>query len=479
MSLSFIILYLKTLMSLEAFLYTHFKLTRKKQFYSKMEYILAITGIVIGGAAGYLIAHFKSKSESSRLEERNQNLKEQLGEVEAEYDQLQQKSEQELTEERERANELDRKLASREADYKNLQERLNEQKKELAEMQEQLTTQFENLANKILEEKSEKFTKQNKEQIDQLLNPLGEKLEAFKKKVEETYNEENRQRATLKEQIRQMGELNQKMSEDAKNLTKALKGDSKTQGNWGEVILQRILEKSGLRKDEEYFTEQSVNTEDGRRIRPDVVVRLPDEKFLVIDSKVSLTGYEKYSSADDEEEQQQFLKEHINSIRTHVKGLSEKNYHHIHGEKSPDFVLLFIPIEPAFGVALQHDSNLYYEAFDKNIVIVSPSTLLATLATIDSVWKQEYQNKNAMEIAKRGGALYDKFVLFVESMNDIGQRIRQTQDSYDEAMGRLSTGAGNLVRQAEMIRKLGAKTSKQLPGNMTDEFEDDLLEEEQ
>ena len=202
-----------------------------------------------------------------------------------------------------------------------------------------------------------------------------------------------------------------------------------------------------------------------------MVVRLPDEKFLVIDSKVSLTAYEQFSSAEDEADQERALKEHINSIRTHVKGLSEKNYQHIHGDRSPDFVLLFIPIEPAFGAALQHDSNLYYEAFDKNIVIVSPSTLLATLATIDSVWKQEYQNKNAMEIAKRGGALYDKFVLFVESMNDIGQRIRQTQDSYDEAMGRLSTGAGNLVRQAEMIRKLGAKTSKQLPDGMEEDQE--------
>ena len=436
-----------------------------------MEYILAIAGIIIGGIAGYAIAHFKSKSESSRLEERNQNLSDQLQEAEAELDSLQQKKEEELEQERKRANELDKQLAERNADYRNLQERLSEQKKELGEMQEQLTTQFENLANKILEEKSEKSTKQNKEQMDQLLNPLGEKLEAFKKKVEETYDDENRQRATLKEQIKQMAELNKTMSEDAKNLTKALKGDSKTQGNWGEVILQRILEKSGLRKDEEYFVEQSVTMDDGRRIRPDVVVRLPDEKFLVIDSKVSLTAYEQFSSAEDEADQERALKEHINSIRTHVKGLSEKNYQHIHGDRSPDFVLLFIPIEPAFGAALQHDSNLYYEAFDKNIVIVSPSTLLATLATIDSVWKQEYQNKNAMEIAKRGGALYDKFVLFVESMNDIGQRIRQTQDSYDEAMGRLSTGAGNLVRQAEMIRKLGAKTSKQLPDGMEEDQE--------
>jgi DNA recombination protein RmuC len=444
-----------------------------------MEIVLVTVGIVVGGIAGYLIAHFKSKSESSRLEERNLNLKEQLEEVEAEYDQLQQKSEAELAGERERANELDRKLASRDADYKNLQERLNEQKKELGEMQEQLTSQFENLANKILEEKSEKFTKQNKEQIDQLLNPLGEKLEAFKKKVEETHKDEVEARGSLKQELKHLMELNKTMSEDAKNLTKALKGDNKAVGDWGEVILERILERSGLTKGREYETQKGFSKEDGMgHNKPDVVVYLPDEKFMVIDSKVSLKAYEKYSSSEDDKEREQHLKEHVNSIRSHVKGLSGKNYDQIHGTKSPDFVLLFVPIEPAFSAALQFDSNLYYEAFDQNIVIVSPSTLLATLATIDSVWKQEYQNKNAMEIAKRGGALYDKFVLFVESMNDIGQRIRQTQDSYDEAMNRLSTGAGNLVRQAEMIRKLGAKASKKLPDDLTDEFEDELLEEE-
>ena len=442
-----------------------------------MDYILAIAGIIIGGIAGFAIAHFKSKSESSRLEERNQNLNEQLNESETELNQLQQQKEEELTKERNRANELDKQLAERNADYRNLQERLNEQKKELAEMQEQLTTQFENLANKILEEKSEKFTKQNKEQIDQLLNPLGEKLEAFKKKVEETHKDEVEARGSLKNELKNLMELNQKMSEDAKNLTKALKGDNKAVGDWGEMILERILERSGLTKGREYETQKGFSKEDGMgHNKPDVVVYLPDEKFMVIDSKVSLKAYEKFSSSEEEAEQQQFLKEHVNSIRSHVKGLSGKNYEQIHGSKSPDFVLLFIPIEPAFSAALQYDSNLYYEAFDQNIVIVSPSTLLATLATIDSVWKQEYQNKNAMEIAKRGGALYDKFVLFVESMNDIGQRIRQTQDSYDEAMGRLSTGAGNLVRQAEMIRKLGAKSSKQLPDNITVD-EEELLEE--
>ncbi len=440
-----------------------------------MEYILAIVGIIIGGVAGFAIAHFKSKSESLMLEERNQNLSNQLQEVESELHQAQQKKEEELGQERHRANELDKQLAERNADYRNLQERLNEQKKELAEMQEQLTTQFENLANKILEEKSEKFTKQNKEQLDQLLNPLGEKLEAFKKKVEDTYDDENRQRAGLKEQLKQMAELNKTMSDDAKNLTKALKGDNKAVGDWGEIILERILERSGLTKGREYKTQQSFAKEGGGYDRPDVVVYLPDEKYMIIDSKISLKAYERYSSTDDQVEQQQALKEHVQSIRTHVKGLSEKSYQQIHGDRSPDFVLLFMPIEPAFGAALQYDSNLYYEAFDKNIVIVSPTTLLATLAVIDSVWKQEYQNKNAMEIAERGGALYDKFVGFVDSMNNVGQRIRQTQESYDEAMGRLSTGAGNLVRQAEMIRKLGAKTTKQLPGGMGED--EDLFED--
>lgn len=449
-----------------------------------MEYLLGIIGLIIGAMAGFFIAHFKSKSETSRLEERNSNLDEQLKDVEQKleqsvkesdqkYESLQKEKEEELRAERNEKSELSNQLAELNADYRNLKEKLTEQKAELAGMQEQLKIQFENLANKILEENTQKFTKQNKESLDQLLNPLGIKLEEFKKKVEDTYNEENRQRATLKEQIRQMGELNQKMSEDAKNLTKALKGDSKAQGNWGEVILERILERSGLTKGREYEVQQSSTTEEGRRLQPDVVVHLPDEKFLIVDSKVSLTAYERFSSADDEMEVESALKQHVLSIRSHVKGLSEKNYQHIHGDRSPDFVLLFIPIESAFGVALQADASLYYDAFDRNIVIVSPSTLLATLATIDSVWKQEYQNKNALEIAQRGGALYDKFVGFVESMEDIGQRIRQTQDSYDTAMNRLSTGSGNLVGQADKLKKLGAKASKKLPTSFTDVNEEE------
>lgn len=440
--------------------------------------LISVLFILIGLAAGYAIAHFKNKSSQalsqeeadalesereqamqtiSRLEERNENLESQLEE-----------SKQEEKQADRRANEAEKQLAELNADYRNLKERLAEQKEDMENLQDRFKDEFENLANKILEEKSQKFTEQNKEKLDQLLKPLGEKMEEFKKKVEETHKEDIEGRSSLKQHLEHLKEMNQQMAKEAKDLTKALKGDSKMQGNWGEVILQRILEKSGLSKGREYEIQESHTTDEGRRLQPDVVVHLPDEKRLVIDSKVSLTAYERFTSAEDEAEREQALKQHVASLRSHVKGLSSKNYEQLYGGNSPDFVLMFVPIESAFGVALQQDSSLYYEAFDKNIVIVSPSTLLATLATIDSVWKQEYQNKNAQEIAERGGALYDKFALFVESMQDIGQRIRQTQESYDEAMGRLSEGRGNVIRQVEMLKELGAKSSKSLPGDLTD-----------
>lgn len=419
---------------------------------------LTIAGIFL--AAGYILAYFISKSNLSRLEERNKNIEEQ-------NNQLNKKLETET----ERATKAENELATLNADFRNLKERLAEQKEEMKQLQSQFKTEFKNLANEILEEKSKKFTEQNREKLDQLLKPLGEKITNFQKKVEEAHKEDIKGRSSLGQHLKTLQELNQKMSEEAKNLTKALKGDSKQQGNWGEVILQRILEKSGLVKGREYDTQESTVTEDGRRLQPDVIVRLPDEKKLVIDSKVSLKAYEKYSSSDDLQEQEKALKQHINSLRGHVKSLHGKNYGQIHGIKSPDFVLMFIPIESAFGLALQHEPGLYNEAFDRNIIIVSPTTLLATLATIENVWKQEYQNKNAMEIAARGGALYDKFVLFVDSMKEIGNRIDQTQKSYDMAMNRLSAGAGNLVRQSEMLRELGAKTSKKLPDSIKDNSE--------
>lgn len=440
--------------------------------------LISILFIIVGLILGYLVAHFKFKSSQalsreeaevletereealrtiSRLEERNERL-----DAEA------QQNKNDMLREQSRANEAEKENVRLKSVNDNLREKLDEQKEELQNLQKRFKDEFENLANKILEEKSKKFTEQNKEKLDQLLKPLGEKMEEFKKKVEETHKEDIRGRSSLEQHLKHLQELNQQMAKEAKDLTKALKGEAKTQGSWGEVILQRILEKSGLSKGREYEIQEHHTTDDGRRLQPDVVVHLPDEKRLVIDSKVSLTAYERYVSADDDAERRSALKQHVNSLRSHVKGLSGKNYHDIYGGNSPDFVLMFVPIESAFGLALQFDTDLYYEAFEKNIVIVSPSTLLATLATIDSVWKQEYQNKNAMEIAERGGALYDKFVLFVESMQDIGQRIRQTQESYDQAMTRLSTGQGNVIRQVEMLKELGAKAGKSLPGELAD-----------
>lgn len=442
-----------------------------------MEFI-SILFIIVGLILGYAIAYFKFKSSRPLTQEQAKELESEREEALRTVSRLEERNERldaeaqqnknEMLKEQARANEAEKENVRMKSINETLNEKLEEQKEELQNLQERFKDEFENLANKILEEKSKKFTEQNKEKLDQLLKPLGEKMEEFKKKVEETYEKEMREQTSLKEQIKQMAELNKNLTEEAKSLTKALKNDSKTQGRWGEVILQRILEKSGLTEDREYETQVGVKTKEGGQQYLDVVVRLPDEKNIIIDSKVSLKAYDKYIDADDELEKERALKGHVASFRSHVKNLSSKQYQELFENLSPDFVLMFVPIESAFGLALQYDTDLYYEAFEKNIVIVSPSTLLATLATIDSVWKQEYQNKNAMEIAERGGALYDKFVLFVESMQDMGQRIRQTQESYDQAMTRLSTGQGNVVRQVEMLKELGAKASKSLPGELTD-----------
>jgi DNA recombination protein RmuC len=420
-----------------------------------MDILPIIVILAAGAAAGFAIAYFMNKGALGRLEERNELLERSKSEIE-----------QKLEAEIRRANESERAIATIEADYRNLQEKLQDQKTEVEKLQEQFRSEFKNLANEILEEKSKKFTEQNSENIHQLLKPLGEKIEEFRKRVEDTHREDVKGRSSLEQHLKTLQELNQNMSEEAKNLTKALKGDTKQQGNWGEVILQRILEKSGLIKGREYDIQESHTMDDGRRLQPDVIIRLPDDKHLVVDSKVSLTAYERFVSTTDEDEQRSALKQHVSSIRAHVKGLSAKNYQELYAFNSPNFVLMFIPVEPAFAAALQTDSDLFNEAFERNIIIVSPTTLLATLATIENVWKQEYQNKNAMEIATRGGRLYDKFVDFVRDLTGIGQRIEQTQKSYDDAMNKLTSGTGNLVRQAEMLRDLGAKASKQLPAGM-------------
>jgi DNA recombination protein RmuC len=367
---------------------------------------------------------------------------------------------------RDRLSETEQSLASSRTHFKDQETRLNEQKKEFEELNKKFNTEFENLANKILDEKSKKFTDQNKENLENVLKPLRERIKDFEKKVEEKYDTEQKERATLKGEIKMLHDLNKKISEEAQNLTTALKGDSKKQGNWGELILERILENSGLVKGEEYFTQYSTTNDAGNRIQPDVVVQLPENKQIIIDSKVSLTAYERFVNSDDSDEQESHLKAHLSSVKQHINELHEKNYHTGSGLDSPDFVLMFMPIESSFSTSIRADDELFNYAWDKRIVIVSPSTLLATLRTVASIWKQDKQTKNAIEIAKKSGLLYDKFVGFVKDMKTIGSRLESTQKAYDEGMKKLSEGRGNLVGKAEELREMGAKANKQLPSEV-------------
>lgn len=412
----------------------------------------------IGAYLGLTFAKLKSKGEVSALEERqNQwsqnlsNLKENLNKVEIERESI-----------RKEKDDLNGELVRRNAEFESLQLKLQEQKNEVEKLQEKFTKEFENLANKILEEKSEKFTLQNKENIKQILNPLQEKIQTFEKKVEDTQKESISMHSALKEQLLGLKDLNQQMTKEATNLTKALKGDSKMQGNWGELVLERVLEKSGLEKDREYFVQQSFIRGDGSRVMPDVVLHLPDNKKMIIDSKVSLTDYERYANAEDDDKAS-FLKAHVNSIKKHVEQLSEKKYEDLYEIESPDFVLMFIPIEPAFAVAINEDNSLYNKAFEKNIVIVTPSTLLATLRTIDSMWTNEKQQQNAFEIARQAGALYDKFEGLITDLTGIGKKLDAAKSDYSSAMNKLVEGKGNLITSVQKLKKMGAKAKKELP----------------
>lgn len=434
-----------------------------------MEIIYLIVGLVIG----FVIAFFFSKSkktisieEANKLNDQINTLKIDAGKLAErlkliEEDKLSLQSE--LKNERDKSEKLTSENSSLKSDYANLQTKLNEQKTEIENLQEKFTKEFENLANKIFEEKGNKFSEQNKEKLSEILNPLKEKISDFEKKVEETNKESIRGHASLKEQLQMLKEMNQQITLEAKNLTTALKGQSKTQGNWGEFILESILEKSGLVKGREYVVQESITAESGRRFQPDVIIKLPENKSIVIDSKVSLVGYEKFVSSEDEHEKQLALREHINSIRSHIKNLSGKNYQNLYQLESLDFVLMFMPIEPAFAVAVQSDASLFTDAFEQNIVIVSPSTLLATLRTISSIWRQENQNKNAIEIARQSGEMLDKFAAFVDDLISVGKGLVATKDNYDKAMNKLTEGRGNLISRTEKIKKLGAKASKSLP----------------
>jgi DNA recombination protein RmuC len=338
----------------------------------------------------------------------------------------------------------------------------------LNEAKEALTIQFKNLANEILDDKTRRFTEQNALSLDALLKPLQTKLTEFKEQVSTSYANESRERFALKSEIERLSALNVKMSDETRSLTQALKGDSKVQGNWGELVLESILESSGLRKGEEYLVQDSHTQVDGSRLQPDIVVRLPEGRHLVVDSKVSITAYARHAESADADTAQIELNAHIQSLRQHIQGLSSKNYSSLYGVGSVDFVLMFIPIEPAFLLALKSAPNLYQEALAKNIVLVCPSTLMATLRTVAHLWRQDHQNKNALEIARQCGALYDKFVGFIDDMEKLGQRIDQAQTSYHDAFNKLKTGKGNLIRTAEKVRELGVKPSKTLPTGLLD-----------
>jgi DNA recombination protein RmuC len=417
-----------------------------------MEIIFLLVGLIIGAIAAWFIASSKFKGEAGRVEERSRIL-------EADKFSLQ----SELKVEREKSEKLNSENSSLKSDYSNLQQKLAEQKAEVEELQLKFTKEFENLANKIFKEKTDEFSKQSKTNLQEILNPLKDRIVEFQSKVEETNKESIDRFASLRQQLSNLKDMNQQITQEAKNLTEALKGQSKTQGNWGEFILESILEKSGLVKGREYVVQESLTSESGRRFQPDVIIKLPENKSIVIDSKVSLVAYEKFVSSEDENQKALALREHINSIRSHIKNLSSKNYQNLYQLESLDFVLMFMPVEPAFALAVQNDQTIFNDAFDMNIVIVSPSTLLATLRTISSIWRQEKQNRNAVEIAKQSGDMLDKFTAFVEDLLSVGKGLISVKDNYDKAMNKLSDGRGNLISRAEKIKELGAKTSKSLP----------------
>ena len=367
----------------------------------------------------------------------------------------------EIGDERSGTLELSTEVATLKETNKNLSERQAENEKMLIE-------KFENLANDILDRKSQKFTDQNEKNLGIILGPLKEKIEKFEAKVEKSNKDSLQWNTALKTQIESLAELNKQINIEAENLTKALKGETKTQGNWGEFILESILEKSGLVKDREYFVQESMTSEEGRRFQPDVIVKLPEDKHVIIDAKVALVAYERFVNSDAEEDRESHLAQHVQAVRRHIKQLSEKEYQKLREQEGLDFVLLFIPIEPAFNLALQYDNEIFLEALDKNIVLVSPTTLIATLRTIASIWKNEYQSRNAIEIARQSGNLYDKFVGFTNDLLKVGRSMDSAKDTYEEAMNKLTAGKGNLISRVENIQKLGAKASKSLDVKLVD-----------
>lgn len=430
-----------------------------------MEIVFLLAGGIIGGVIIWLVRAKSALPSYITLESYSQ-LDKQKGIAEEALkkssDDLS-KTEKLLAQERDKVNTISVENSKLSTQLLNLNQKLIDQKQEVNDLQQKFHKEFENLANKILDEKSQKFTEQNRTNLDVILNPLKEKIKDFEEKVEKTYKAESTERISLKEQIKNLLDLNKQLSTDANNLATALKGDNKMQGNWGELVLEKILESSGLIKEHEYKTQVVTTNVDGEKIKPDVIVFLPDQKHLIIDSKVSLLAYNGYVASNEEELKQRFARQHIDSVRSHIKLLSDKNYQTAAGYQSPDFVLLFMPMESAFSLALQTDPDLYNFAWDRKIVIVSPTTLLATLRTIASIWKQERQVKNALLIAEEGGKMYDKLYAFVEDLTSVGKKMDSAKADYTEAMKKLYEGTGNLVNRAQKMKDLGAKATKSLP----------------
>ncbi len=419
-----------------------------------MELAMLIVIALLAAAAGALIGLLHGRARTAAAEAKAERLPQLEGR---------------LIEAEKQVNTLNAQIATLSTQLQQERQQSIEKLALLQSARDELSSQFKNLANEILEEKSKRFSEQNQQSLCQLLDPLKTKLQEFQGKVEQVYVQEGKDRSALAEQVRQLMELNKTVSQEANNLTKALKGSNKTQGNWGELILERVLETAGLRKGEEFDVQESHTTGDGKRLQPDVVLHLPEDRHLVIDAKATLVAYEDYASAEDDKHRDAALKRHLDAVRAHIKGLSDKNYQDLYGLKSLDFVLMFVPIEPAFMLAVTHDRDLFMDAWNKNVLLVSPSTLLFVVRTVASLWRQEAQNRNAQDIAKRGAELYDKLAGFVEDMESLGNRLSQAQKDYDGAINKLSTGRGNLIRQAEMLKKLGVKPNKALPTPMVEQ----------
>lgn len=443
--------------------------------------IYLLTGLIIGGVAAWVIAKLKFQN-SFNEETRNKAIRldeiiPQKALIEGELKSIKEELEKttlQLRDEREGHDHSKKRLAKAEEAFRAQDEKIQNQKKEIEDLHERLSKEFENIANRVLRQNTDQISKMNKDRLESTLKPLGERIRSFEEKIEKSGQE----REGLKEQIKLLHDLNKNMAEEAKNLTKALKGDTKQQGNWGEIVLERILEESGLVRGQEYDLEYTTENQEGARIRPDAVIKLPEQKHVIVDSKVSLVAYEGLVNSPDGAERDQFIKRHLDSVKSHIKLLSEKSYQTSVDLNTPDFVLLFMPIEAAFSVAVQNDPDVFSYAWDRKIVIVSPTTLLATLRTIASIWKQEKQTKNALEIARQSGALYDKFVGFVDDMKNIEKHIEKTQEAYGKAWNKLVDGRGNLINSAEKIKKLGAKTTKEMESDIIEDSNENRLQQE-